>query len=115
WIALRIWHSEDHAVVPKATVVVDAPGKNIIGDSVTVRLESAHEQAIDSVEFFARYHGFDEDGDNKFYDWHGFNVIAHHAEGALGYDTSAPFSATWDTSWAPDQAPGGISFIAVVR
>lgn len=115
WISLRIWCSEDQAVVPHANVVVDVPGKTITGESIVLRIESAREEAIESVEFFARYHGYDEDGDNKFYDWHGFNVTPDRAEGSVGQDSNAPFSATWDVTWIPDQEPGAISFIAIIR
>ncbi len=59
--------------------------------------------AIARVEFIGEYDDFDWDGDGIWREWqfsteHG--VLQHH----LGTAASAPWCATWDARWLPDQS-----------
>jgi hypothetical protein len=58
---------------------------------------------VASVEFEAWYEGYDENGDQRTRDWHGFtkNRIA---EAHVATVSSAPFRAVWDTSMLPLQS-----------
>ena len=115
WIGLRVFHEESTLEMPTGRLVVDVVDKEITGNTVSLRFETTDE-SINQVDFFAKYYGFDEDGDAVFYDWHGFeNTYGSVAEGAIGRDRFAPFTAEWDVSGIPDQQPGAIGFIAVIR
>lgn len=79
-------------------------GDNILGDAVSISLSYSKwfEDQIESVEYFGRYHGFDDDGDGQTNDWHGYTHDRKHV-GHIGRATSAPFSVVWDTRMIPDQ------------
>ena len=60
------------------------------------------EDWIESVDFFARYAGFDDTGSRREYTWHGFTL--HRARvNHVGSVNQAPFEVTWDTRMLPDQ------------
>ncbi|GEM_PF-1893466 len=118
WAGLRIHYPEESLDVPDGRIVVDTPGKVIRGDSVVLRFEpedDAESRRIIDVTFYARYLGYDNNGNNLFYDWHGFHNHRDSALGAVGSTRSTPFEVEWDLSWIPDQQPGAISFVAVIR
>ena len=75
---------------------------------------------VDRVDFLAYYNGLDTDGDGVFQEYHhdyesprlqtGINIRNH-----VGTATAAPWQATWNTSWVPDQDAGSIKVLARVR
>lgn len=74
------------------------------GDAMRLSLEGAEEFAsrIERVDFQAWYFGYDENGNRREIDWHGFTH--NRAPGAFaGRATSGPFQATWDVSMIPAQ------------
>lgn len=79
-------------------------GDKVLGDEVAVTLAypKRFEDQIESVEYFGRYHGFDDDGDGQTDDWHGYTHDRKYA-GHIGRATSAPFAVLWDTRMVPDQ------------
>lgn len=122
WIKLRIWVDESNLDVPDGTIVVNAPDKVITGKTVSLTFEP-DEPGVTEVKYFARYFGFDEDGDGSVLDWHGFddsyssstgNVTSTRHVGTSN-SSSLSFQVNWDVEWLPDQQPGAISFIALVR
>jgi hypothetical protein len=57
---------------------------------------------IDFVDFQGFYFGYDENGDGKTRDWHGFTKQKAPA-GILGSSQGAPFQTSWDLTMVPDQ------------
>lgn len=92
--------------------ISDSPTQ--LDNSVELSLAcSAEEQSkIDSVCYFAHYLDFDDDGDGRFYDWHGYTVQGAY-DNHLGTSSTAPFTIAWDTQMIPDQTRP-ISFKALV-
>ena len=75
-----------------------------LGDEVRIGLEypEAFEDRIVSVDYFARYRGFDDNGLGREDDWHGFTlgrVYVNH----VGSADAPPFETIWDTRMIPDQ------------
>lgn len=90
-------------------------GDNILGDAVSISLSypKRFEDQIESVEYFGRYHGFDDDGDGQTDDWHGYTHDRKYV-GHIGRATSVPFAVSWDTRMVPDQ-DGPMALRALVR
>jgi hypothetical protein len=86
-----------------------------VGNVLTVSLSCSERYAsmIESVDYIARYTGFDDDGDRVDGDWHGFTLdkkpINH-----VGSSTAFPFKVNWKTDMVPDQ-PKPIALKAVVH
>ncbi len=75
-----------------------------LGDEVSIGLSypKPMDHQIESVEYFARYDGYDDDGDGQTNDWHGYThdrEYVHH----IGKTTAGPFPIVWDTRMIPDQ------------
>ena len=67
---------------------------------------------VERVDYQAWYSGYDENGNQRDTDWHGFTH--NRAPGALaGMAYAAPFEASWDTSMLPAQK--NVAFRALVR
>jgi hypothetical protein len=86
-----------------------------VGDETAVWLECAAgcEDAVESVDYYARYGGFDDDGDGEEADWHGF-TLARRPANHVGSAQAAPFALTWDTRMVPSQQ-ADMALRAVVR
>jgi len=71
------------------------------------------EAVIESVEFFAHYSGFDDNGNGHDADWHGYTFKRqwrHH----VGSAETAPFKVRWNTDMIPDQSKP-LQFKALVK
>ena len=79
-------------------------GSSALGDKVKLYLkyDKKYEKNIQSVDFYGKYLGYDDNGDRKEDDWHGFTLnrkpMAH-----LGTSGQPPFTIIWDTHMIPDQ------------
>lgn len=82
------------------------------GETIELSLEAAEPERVASVEFRARYAGYDENGDGVGDDWHGFTKEGKPAAVA-GVAAEAPWRAAWDVSMLPDQQEVAVK--AVVR
>jgi hypothetical protein len=69
------------------------------GDGFAIKLNCAPDMAaqFDSVDFQGWYYGYDENGDLKRQDWHGFTKD-RLPMATLGTVSSPPFEVKWDTS-----------------
>ena len=87
----------------------------VLGDTADVSLECPGEVAemVRSVDFFARYQGFDDDGNVQEDDWHGYTQ-ERHAVNHVGSADAPPFTVSWDTRMVPTQGRP-IAFRAVVH
>jgi hypothetical protein len=64
--------------------------------------DSSVADALESVEYFGFYHGFDDTGSGRSRSWHGFTQNRQWRN-HIGSATSPPFAAVWDTRMVPDQ------------
>lgn len=74
------------------------------GEGFRLTLEPPREMTarIASVDFQGWYHGYDENGDLRRSDWHGFTK--HRTPvGTLGMVVSEPFTLVWSTALLPAQ------------
>jgi hypothetical protein len=67
---------------------------------------------IGEVDFQGWYHGYDENGNLRCLDWHGFTKD-RRTVATLGTVSAAPFTVEWDTSLLPAQS--GVAVRAVVQ
>jgi len=83
---------------------VSVPQNRIIADLTELALFYPHEfeGKITSVDFFAHYLGFDDTGNNREDDWHGFTFDHKHVN-HVGSSSAAPFKVEWDTRMIPGQ------------
>ena len=83
------------------SIVVDPAGAS---ESLQLRLDlpEAFKGRVARVEYFGRYVGYDENGNNTGKDWHGitkkFETLAH-----LGTAREGNFGLVWDLSMLPNQ------------
>jgi hypothetical protein len=107
---LRTYIKEDHPdikhhkldQVKPAVNVILKKGKLLPMTEVKLSYNKAYEGSIESVDYFARYEGFDDNGDGVDNDWHGFPWKDHYYN-HVGSALTPPFSVTWDTRMVPAQ------------
>lgn len=66
------------------------------------QLEASDPERVGRVDYLARYHGLDENGEGHLHDYHGF-YRSGEWHGHVGTAGSATENIVWDTSWVPDQ------------
>jgi hypothetical protein len=74
------------------------------GQAVVLTLDAPAQfhDCIESVDYFGRYHDFDDRGTGQHTDWHGF-TFGRHWQNHIGTAGAAPFGCCWDTAMLPDQ------------
>lgn len=115
-VIVRVYYSSSK---PHATGQITAPvSGSSFGENPAVAASTSSNAA--RVDFVAYHSGYDKDGDNVYTGWQrdyhrsswSDNIgINNH----VGTDTSAPYAATWNTAWVPDQAAGSIKLVARIR
>jgi hypothetical protein len=109
---VRIYYQPDKTHTT-GQIVYPLSGDTIIDDPI-VKIATADTGSVSSIQVLGHYHGYDEDGDGNYTDWH----RAYHSEeisGHIGTLEEAPFDLTWNTRYIPDQEAGAVSFLARVR
>jgi hypothetical protein len=97
-----------------ANVKLSNPGK-VLQDitEVSISYPKKFEQSIISVDYFGRYLGFDDDGDEHENDWHGFTQKKQY-KNQIGSASKSPFSVQWDTTMIPSQ-PAPMAICSVLN
>lgn len=89
----RVLASEAAAALPRGVSTVH---------HLRLELPAAFANRVREVTFQGWYAGYDDNGNRRELDWHGFTKdrrpVAH-----LGMITNAPFALTWDTAMLPGQ------------
>lgn len=106
--ALRVALTNGHPDLVKlgladfAAVVKATPRETGEGFLLTLECPPEAAASIASVDFHGWYHGYDENGDGRRFDWHGFTK---HREpvATLGVVTAPPFALAWNTAMLPAQ------------
>jgi len=70
---------------------------------VALEYEPSYEGLIASVDYFARYAGFDDNGDRQDDDWHGF-TYERKPVNHLGFADHPPFRIEWNNEMIPNQS-----------
>jgi hypothetical protein len=75
-----------------------------LGDSVRLRLEAdaGLRQAIETVDYYAFYDGYDDNGSGSGRSWHGY-TLNRIPRGHVGTSQQWPFVVAWDTRMIPTQ------------
>jgi hypothetical protein len=105
---VRAYLEPDHPDLQKVGLTGFSAGvsvPDILGDDVPVRLDCRTESldAVQSVDYYARYTGFDDDGDGTESEWHGF-TFKREPMNHVGTAECPPFTVRWDTRMIPTQA-----------
>jgi hypothetical protein len=78
-------------------------GRTVADDcEVALVYPAAMESSIASLSYYARYAGFDDNGNLEENDWHG-HTLKEAPQYHAGTVTQAPFKITWDTRMIPSQ------------
>ncbi len=111
---LRVYYNPSQISHPTGRIVSPAAGDEFF-DHPTIVAE-VDGGAADRIEFVARYHGPDVDGDGIHTEYQESYQRLQPANGlSVRHNvatTSGATSVTWDTSLVPDQAPGEIRLLA---
>jgi hypothetical protein len=103
-----------HPELAEFAATVKAPAQiNKDNARLAVDVTAEFSNKIASVEYFAAYTGFDDNGNNDDADWHGYTFKkewTHH----VGRVTSSPWQIDWNTAMIPDQARP-IQFKAIIQ
>lgn len=115
--ALRVYYDPAKKAHTKAEIVAPVNGEELKSPA-TIEVK-ASEGEIAKVEVLANYEDYDFDGNGVYKEYQGHYYqeergkaaqLAHH----IGTADAAPFSATWDMQWVPDQTED-ITLIARVQ
>jgi uncharacterized repeat protein (TIGR03806 family) len=85
-----------------AAVEVSRDGERAEQYKLSLSVDQADAERIAAVHFQGYYDGYDENGDGRTRDWHGFTK-RRRPTAMIATTTSAPFAATWDVSMLPAQ------------
>ncbi len=92
---------------------IKAPNQ-IINESIKLVLgiDEKYLPLISSVDYFANYFGYDDNGNGKDDDWHGY-TFKREFTNHVGQEKSNTFQIYWNTEMIPDQSKP-ITFRAVI-
>ena len=106
WLySLTMYVYYDAGAVTHTTGSVVSPGSGAaIADNPQFSLELDGSAAdVDSVIYICRYDDFPYKGTGVYRDWHFRQTPRSYSFNSAGVSTAAPYTATWDTEWIPDQ------------
>jgi hypothetical protein len=86
-----------------ATVELAPDGQRPDQHKLALRVARADAERIAAVHFQGYHNGYDENGDGRTRDWHGFTK-RRRPTAMIATTKSAPFAATWDVSMLPAQS-----------
>lgn len=70
-----------------------------------VALNEDLRQRIEKVEYWGRYAGYDENGDGRSYDWHGFTKDGEPVANIGTVGSGRPTAVTWSLAMIPREKP----------
>lgn len=107
-MVLRVYY--DPALKPHPTGAITSPttGGSLVGTAGARPVITADATGASRVDFIGLYEDFDRNGDTVYRRWH--YRLKHFNRNAfldfidhIGTDTTAPYSATWNLDWIPNQ------------
>ncbi len=100
-VHLRVYYSPEQK--PHVAGRMQPVPANSLGDSVRLAVSLSNRiRRVDRVDYIGKYEGINWEGDGNYRRWHYFyyhGQLIHN----LASSWVAPYSATWDTTWVPDQ------------
>jgi len=120
WYALYLRTYLPAETSQTTVAITNMQNGDVIQDNPELIIKASNPDGIQKIEVFAKYYGYDENGDYVFDDWHYFFLNNQGPEGHAGTirltDTKTNFhSLTWNTEWIPDQEPGAVSLVVRVQ
>lgn len=106
--AVRCYLKPDHPDLARLglqgfAALVQTPSSQVTDQTpLSVTIPASLMDSVASVDYFARYAGYDENSDMIENDWHGYTHDKKY-QGHIGHSTMAPFALSWDTRWIPAQ------------
>lgn len=118
-LMLRIYYDPSSKGHPTGNISSVANG-GTLGENPTITT-SVSSSSVDRVDVLASYYNYTTDGDGLFNGYHYDYYPLSTGENGMtlrnhvGTVTGSGRSVTWNTTWVPDQAAGGIKLIAHIR
>jgi hypothetical protein len=101
-VHFRIYYDAAKKPHPTGQIVSPKPGA-ALGTNVELAAEASSPNGrILQVDFIGHYKDVNLEGDGEYSQWH-YHYVRGVLTNYIGSATSAPWQATWDTSWVPDQ------------
>lgn len=98
-VTLRIYYSADE--LSERTTLAGVSDGDQLGENINLGI--FNQKDVYQVDYIGLYEDYDWEGNGKFRQWHGHmhrGVLRNH----IGTSNEAPFSATWQLDWLPDQS-----------
>jgi CubicO group peptidase (beta-lactamase class C family) len=101
-LQLRIYYDPAKKPHPRGRIVSPAAGGKL-GQKVALAAEATSDTGkLARVDFLGLLADVNWEGDGQYRQWH-YHYFKGELRGQLGTAARAPFRATWDTTWVPDQ------------
>lgn len=101
-VHFRVYYDPARKSHPVGEIVSPARGA-ALGRQVELAVSAASPNgALREVAFLGHHTDVNWEGDGRYTQWH-YHYVRGELTGALATTTAAPWTATWDTSWVPDQ------------
>ncbi|MFT5232001.1 MAG: hypothetical protein ACI9UK_000142 [Candidatus Krumholzibacteriia bacterium] len=118
-LVLRVIYDPAQKTPPTGVITSPISGSDM-SESVNFTADASSASGITKIDFIGYFDDFDVDGDGVFLDWQRTYQVRRSdsqmtLRGHLGTATNAPYGITWDLSYVPDQAPGGVSVVARIK
>ena len=86
------------------TATVKAKASAAAGETIELSLDASggHLALVESVEYHGHYRGYDENGNARDTDWHGFTK-RRQPVAIVGKSATPPFVILWDVAMLPEQ------------
>ena len=101
-VHFRVYYDPAKKPHPTGRIISPASGARL-GRSVRLEVEAASPVGqIKQVDYIGHYEDVNYEGDGLYAQWH-YHFFHGKITNHIGSARQAPWQATWDTSWVPDQ------------
>ena len=117
-LSMRCFLKSDHVDIKESGLEsfeakIAAPNKTENESlELELQIDEKYYSLISSVDYFANYLGYDDNGDGIDDDWHGYTFKREYTNN-VGQAVSEPYSVSWNTEMIPDQSKP-IRFRAII-
>lgn len=117
-VILRIYYNPSGKPIAIGQITSHQSGGSFMDNPTFIVSVSGTATQVDLIGF---YEDYDYDGDGYYTGWqrnyhrHGWTDVTMNAKNHIGTSYSSPYNITWNTKWIPDQAPGSIKIVALIK